>query len=630
MNTLEAQAQKYGTYLVDGEKLTRQEKYVLDQTEKGEIADLLSLIPDQDRREQIAKLGLAAYVEQLNDKDREAFLKEYGDRLLIRPRFLELLLIKGSGFPGFKIHPHGVTIANAFIKDPLDFEGAEVEHSFWLAHSILQGKASFRGSWFKKDLVLIEAMFQAEADFGRVKVGENLFLREAHYYGPVNFVSADIKGIFDAAGAQFLNKEQTASFSNMKVGDIASFEKARFQGTVIFSAADINGQFIAKEAQFLNEKAEANFNSMKVGQIASFEKAKFQGPVNFGSADIKSQFVAIEAQFLNKEQTANFNSMKVRQNAFFEEAQFQGAVNFGGADIKRQFVANEAKFLNKEQTANFNSMKVGHSAHFEKAQFKGPVNFVAADIKSNFEANEAQFLNKEQTAIFNSMKVGQAAIFYHATFQGPVDFRFCSFQNFQFIDMTYQSVYLEGLTYRNIIFGEDWKNTLKLLESSPDNHAQPYTQLAAFFQQSGQPDRADKTFIRGKRRELSQKSWLNPARWLTYIFWEKLAGYGRKPARTLFLIIPLVLIGAWLFELQFNIKFMETQSSFWSMVLQHRNIARFILSLDRFLPGVDLGLAKYWAPFQLNFWIWLYWFFLKIMGWITIPITLAAIYTKIK
>jgi hypothetical protein len=156
---------------------------------------------------------------------------------------------------------------------------------------------------------------------------------------------------------------------------------------------------------------------------------------------------------------------------------------------------------------------------------------------------------------------------------------------------------------------------------------------------------ANETFIKGKRREYIS-NWWNPVNWLVLIFWDGLAGYGRKPGRTFGLSILIIFIGAYFFDPRFlEIKSIKKWKWFSDIsllnnerfinLLKEKNFykyisLRFILSLDRFLPGVNLGLAKSWEPDNIEYKIWLYWHIHKILGWILIPIGLAAIYTQIK
>jgi uncharacterized protein YjbI with pentapeptide repeats len=632
-----AQAQKYVTYRVDGKGLTPPEQYVLAQTEKGEIADLLKQIPDKAIQEQVGKLGLTGYVQQLQEEAREAFLNKYGNRLRIRGKLLETLLM--AGFPGYKIHWRGIRINNAFIVKSLDLEGAEVEHEVWLKNSILKGKANFKDSWFKKNLLLAGTEVQGEADFGWVKVGKDFALLPSSFHGAVNFNGADIMGDFYANEAQFLHHEQPANFNSMKVGQTAFFNKAKFQGPVDFGYADVKRNFWAGGAQFLSHEQPANFNTMQVGQTAFFNKAEFRGPVDFGRADIKGSFEVTGSCFLNKEQTANFNNMQVGQSAYFSKVEFQGPVNFAFADFKGALMAGGARFLHQEQLANFDSMKIGDWAFFSEAEFHGLVDFSYAAIKANFEANgaqflnqgqpadfrvmkvgqtaifnkaefqgpvdfgradisgqfvaiEAKFLNKEQTVSFESMKVGQTAFFDEVTCQGPLDLRSANFQLLQIVNFKPVMVNLEGMTYRNISFGDHWKNTLKLLEKSSPYHAQPYSQLATFFQQSGYPDRADAVFITGKQREWWETwSWEKPWQWplkiLEKIFFDKGVGYGRHPGRVVYFSAFFVILGTWIFS-QPGVLTWESRRP-----LQRIKLKRaFWYSLDAFLPVISLGPDK--------------------------------------
>ena len=122
-----------------------------------------------------------------------------------------------------------------------------------------------------------------------------------------------------------------------------------------------------------------------------------------------------------------------------------------------------------------------------------------------------------------------------------MDLSFTNFGTLKFTNVKHQKIVLEGMTYKNITCGENWENLLQFLGKSP-YHAQPYNQLVTFFQQSGYPDRADEVFIAGKGRELGQKRWW--VRLLTFIFWDLLTGYGRKPYRAFVAGLGITVIGA--------------------------------------------------------------------------------------
>jgi uncharacterized protein YjbI with pentapeptide repeats len=608
-----AENRKYANYRVDGKKLFEAEQYVLEQTENGKIADLSELIRDKGRR-LVSVREISQYVESLKEDDRTTFLKDYSDRLHIHPnslkrlladnrlfiraKFLETLLT--GGFPGFKIHRHGVRIGNALVKEPLDVEGAKVEHKFWLLNCIFQEGVSFRDSWFKKNLVLSGSKVRGEANFERIKVGGCIFLCDAHFQGPVNFAGADVKGYFEANGAKFLN-EARASFQGMKVGDDADFKRAIFKGPVDFRGVDIKHHFAAHNAEFQNETGEASFNCMKVGGAAFFNGAKFYGPVDFVATEIKSNFEADEAKFFNQSTKAMFKRMKVGIAVFLKKTEFHGPVDFTAAHIGNQFVASGAKFL-----------KVMDSPDVEETSF-------------------------------NSIKVEHSAFFDEATLQGPVDLRFASFQNLalaskkpkSFLNVNDANLKLEGMTYKNIDFGDNWDKLLAFLEKS-DCHAQPYCQLTTFLQQSGSPDRADEVYISGKKREWREgwscsKFWQWPLKFLEKgfekIFLDYCVGYGRHPGRVFYLSLVFVGLGSIIFSRP-GVLTWEGGRPF-----KRIKIIRAVwYSLDAYLPFISLGPDKFYELSQeaKSSWVTTYFYIHQLAGYVLVSIGVAAMTGIIK
>jgi hypothetical protein len=174
---------------------------------------------------------------------------------------------------------------------------------------------------------------------------------------------------------------------------------------------------------------------------------------------------------------------------------------------------------------------------------------------------------------------------------------------------------------------EDWKKIKELLDNSHFN-IQNYYELDAYFTRCGHRDRADTVFIAGKRKATRRLPRLK--RWSTIIFWDLLTGYGRKPYQSLYGILICITLGALFFSPVFDPKFMASYGFVKQMAQNYPWSTKIILSLDRFLPGVDLGVAKHWAPATICNGLWIYWHLQKLLGWILIPITLAAIYTRIK
>jgi uncharacterized protein YjbI with pentapeptide repeats len=182
---------------------TPQEQWVLEQGEKGEIADLKEEFgePEENRR--------------------------------LRARFLEALLTDEItvGTERFKPHRRGILITQAMVGEPLDLQNAEVYHTVCLERCIFKEKVTFREARFARHLHLNDCMFPQEADFHRLNVALDLSCAEAIFQGPVDFGGADIGGQFRACGAQFAR---------------AIFDNATFQGLVDLRFTSFH------ELQFIN------------------------------------------------------------------------------------------------------------------------------------------------------------------------------------------------------------------------------------------------------------------------------------------------------------------------------------------------------------------------------------------
>ncbi len=536
----------------------------------------------------------------------------------------------------------------------VNFNAMKVGQSAFIQKAVFQGPMDFGNTDIGGQFNAKGAKFEnpdKEVNFNAMKVGQDAFFDNAIFQGPVNFGNTHIGRQFNAKGAKFESREQEVNFNGMKMGQSAFFDNAVFQGPVDFGSANIGGQFSADGAKFESQEQEVNFNAMKVGQSAFFRNAVFQGPVNFVNTHIGRQFNANGAKFESPDKEVNFNSMKVGQDVFIRDAVFQGPVDFVGVDIGGQFSADGAKFEGAEQEVNFDGIKVGQITFFRNTVFQGKVSLNDAHfLDLLIEGNRINELGLERTKIerelrienieidrlkARNMHVNGPATLDSVTIKSEGDLRDCSFQQLSLLDVTWpvekDTIWLDGLSYLAISTskGEDepknWRKLLEWINLSRFN-TQNYSQLEAYFQRCGHKERADEVFIEGKRRELwGRKSGLR--QWATRFFWDFLAGYGRKPAQTFRLILPLILLGTIIFAPEFEPKFINAH-----IYLKEINswLIKFILSLDRFLPGVDLGLAKHWQPSHVCLFTWIYWYILKISGWITVPIALAAIYTRIK
>jgi hypothetical protein len=605
--------------------LSAAEDYVVQQVAAGGVADLKE------------KFGAA-------DKPRQ-----------LRAAFLEALLT--GGLPGFKVHRTGVFLVNAVITGPLSLEFATVGYPVFLIGCEFQGLANFGGSEFAKSLTIKQATFRQAVNCYRLKVGVDASFADTVFAGPADFGGARIGGKFTLAGARFTDPDHEASFNGLAAGQSISLKGAVFQGAADFTGVRVDGEFNAAAAQFLHPEKMANFNGLKVTQHASFLKAVFGGPVDLGGAEIGGEFLADGARFASARHKVSFNGLKVGPRASFDGTVFQGPVDFSMAAVGGLLLVNQARFNYPDRPANFFGLKVDQHAFFSDTAFSGGLSLVGAGLKNlmiaGSDAAPAACLeiNLDGATVAYALIMGDLsltalqasrlqvkgpAIVKEVTITGKADLRDSNFYSLKILDLSLPAdpdqIWLEGLSYQNISAGEqaqDWRRLLALIDHSRFD-SQNYYQLESYFQRRGEKERADTVYIDGKRRETIQK-WWRPGNLATLVFWDFLAGYGKKPTRTLWVSLLIVLLGMLVFD---HRNFDPSFLGGWSWLLNgskaKTGLVRFFLSLDEFLPGVDLGLAKLWQLNRISFPTLMYYHFHKIAGWVLIPIGLAAVLTQFK
>lgn len=352
---------------------------------------------------------------------------------------------------------------------------------------------------------------------------------------------------------------------------------------------------------------------------------------------------------------AYFHRVKVEMSFFIKKAIFEQSINLGGGFIGRNLEARDTCFNGK---AIFNSMKVGQSVDFINSKFKDFVDLVYIKASNMFILGTKD----------NYIKIGKIAL-RNASFDRELELRFVDINILNLKDLQItgplklnnvhinekidlssanlysfkmdnvslpnkdDSVIIDGLIYRFISAGkdrDDWRKLIEFVEISNFN-VQNYNRLEAFFKTNGQQEIADEVYVKGKRRELCNQKWWHPKRLVTWLLWDKLTNYGRKPGRTILVSFFIIILGAFFFDPKLLKPEFLLSCPWLSSGNYYQNIIiRLILSLNNFLPAIDLGLTKELQLSNISFYTFIYLQFHKICGWILIPIGLAAIYTKIK
>jgi hypothetical protein len=419
-----------------------------------------------------------------------------------------------------------------------------------------------------------------------------------------------VGGEFNAAGARFESADKKAIFNGLKVSQSASFREAVFQGPVDLGGAEIGGEFVADGARFESRDQKVTFNAFKVGPRASFDGTVFMGPVDFSMAFVAGILIVNQARFEDLGRAPNFFGLKVNQHAFFMETVFQGGLSMPGTSFKNLMLAGSPQSTVTYKEVNLDGAMVEYS-------------LILGDL--HLDALQASRLQVKGPTILKNLKISRKA-----------DLRDSSFYSLKMLNVDWpansEELWQEGLIYQSVSAGEgpqEWKKLLAWINQSRFD-SRNYRQLEDFFLRGGAKGLADTVYIQGKRREIVQE-WWHPGNLATLVFWDGLAGYGRKPSRTLWISLIIISVGMYFFDPKnFDPSFLGGWNWLLNGSVWKTRVIRFFLSLDEFLPGVDLGLARLWQLSKVNYPTVLYYHFHKIAGWILIPIGIAAIYSQFK
>lgn len=559
-----------------------------------------------------------------------------------------------------------------------NFNGIKVGQDATFDGTKFFGSADFGGANIAGQLIGRRTKFLREAhkiNFNHMQVGKSVHLDAAEFHGPVDFSNTNVHGQFVARGAKFLSKDYKISFYGLQVGKDAFFQGCEFHGLVDFVLIRITGNLHLEPM-------------LKLGNEMS---TTFRGGVNFRGADIGGEFKAAKTHFLSHTWvnfeavtvgrdfsaggaifagSVNFSAMQVKKNFYIDpfgriksfKTLFKGAANFSDVEVHGVFNADRAIF--RSESVIFTGLKVGKGAFFNGTIFCGGLVLKEGQLtdlvirglhrlsKGGLPLTEI-VLNRTRIAHRLTIEDIEVKRFdaRNLEVQGPAelrrlvikreaDFRDAAFHHLQVAEVSWldplqvqkkTEIFLDGMSYDSLTTktnpeqAENWQELLAWLGLSRFN-TQNYQELDAYLQRCGLRKWADKVHSAGKRRELCKLSRWSPARCLTRFFWGFLAGFGRKPGRVFWPALALVLLG-WLIYSPVCL-----EPNHWLAAFQqgHPSLTGLAVSLDRFLPGVDLGVAKLCQPGDLSVLVWCYWHFQKIMGWILAPIVLAAIYTRIK
>ncbi len=160
-----------------------------------------------------------------------------------------------------------------------------------------------------------------------------------------------------------------------------------------------------------------------------------------------------------------------------------------------------------------------------------------------------------------------------------------------------------------------------------------YDSLERYFRQEGEPDIADQVFIEGKEQERKQALKRFSFPWCLSWFLDVTVGFGRHPwpaacGSAVFIIVGSILFGTFMKRKVHDAQTLHQPRRWRQRIMYGVDCCWYSLGL--FLPVVDLKIHDLLEPEPAHRWILWYVYMHTIMGYVLVPIWVAALAGLIK
>ena len=528
-----------------------------------------------------------------------------GDRV-VHAAFLEELLA-GSP-PGVKIHWRGVRIRHAVFDEWVNLAGGVVPYQISIVNSEFKDGLDCANTHFQKGLDLRGDQFKEgthtrsndlpAADFNATEVAGDADFEDTVFGGFSVFTNAEFSKTASFERARF-ESTKLATFNHIGVKSVAHFDGAVFDGPVVFMGAEIGEQLVLGRARFKGHTNSSDFSAMKIGRDLLLVGTVFEGPAKFDASEMDGQLGISEAQF---DEGVSLDEIKTGM-AIIVDTAFKKSLSIwdarlGKLTLKWKDPQGSPEELGISRTTIQSELNIDslHAKRFFalRAQVQGAATLNKVEIAEEVDLTGAHF--------------GRLAL---QKVQLPKEMKKVSFDH---------------VSYDELNTGDgprDWEKPIEDLEKSKYSRDN-YTRLESYFNSHGYSERANEVFVHMKRRERREQlgGWWSP-RWMAEIALDGLVRYGRSPGRALLWSLLVVAAGILVFRREAD---MVPQKEGHSPL----NFSSFWYSLDLFVPAINLGVADGWMPRQGWFLGRNYARVHRILGWILVPIGLAAMAGLIK
>jgi hypothetical protein len=518
------------------------------------------------------------------------------------------------------------------------------------------GFADFSGVTFASDVSFNSARMDRLARFNSDPDGAITLFKGIADFGSAHFADAEFSGVRFRGRSYFTSSTfaEDANFNTTDASRPTEFgDTTDFGATEFLRDANFSNVVFAKNAQFTRVKVlgRAQFDSTLSGNEAPL--TEFKGIVDFVIADFEGQASFCSTRFDGR---ASFRGAKFNAGAFFEpdENTKLPTVFLASAEFRRAAFFGRAMFTNVifERRVYFTTADIDALADFSGTDFKGAVDFDScrftslADFESTrFDGGVSFHDSTFQTVRFASENGSPAIAMSPNPASGlPRGGAITDSLAYRWVSSFFaknptqfpKRVDFQGANYERI---ENWKSPIsRLSKFSPE----PYVAVETFLRRSGYDADADNVVLARKARE--RKALFHERkifRWLLSWLDKILFNYGVHPYRLAILFGLFILLGSLFFSLPDTVLLTgknEGEVKGPSPQLSGGQAFAFIVS--QCLP-VETPMTTQWRasdqPVELRLRVGksrsigfsiqpsVVAFSLKVLGWLFVPIGLAAL-----
>jgi hypothetical protein len=397
-------------------------------------------------------------------------------------------------------------------------------------------------------LILQGAVVDGPLLLSNEKIPYSVSLISCTFNGLVSFINVTIKGNFNISNSV----ERFSAHCEGKDKSTGSVFKDQF----LLINATVEGDIYARNSVFAWKPPcpceyahsvcdAADFEEAKVSNDAVFDGARFEGPADFEGGHFSQVLFARHAQFNH---LANFVDVRVTDDLVLDGSTFASGADFSRAVVENQF-----------------SIAVGKD---EQGNDKWGTNFADATDQVSFE----------------DVNVGQLTLSAKTEFGGRP--------------------HVGGMTYKRISMNDPHKDAEAVelwfdLLNKTEYRVDCYTALESFMEKQGYSSRANAFYIRQRDREAGEafrhsRLW-GTAVWCWDSFLKYTVGYGRWPWLALIYGIVIIGVGCLVFP-EDKMEILKKDEKEPKKDEKRPKYSPFWYSLDLFLPVVDLHASQMWVP----------------------------------